>query len=233
MIALCREHADKADNGSFTDEQLRRFKAEGRGRGRAVSGRFEWMRRDLLAHVGGNAYLRTPVVLEVGGEKAIWFNRNEHDELLLNFDLPSLSTTPRASIRDNVWTVSPDNVAELICPPSGRKLYIEYANGDLFHAEFSTVDDAGALQERLVGFGGLDWLRVDYPLTVVELWEKASGTTLQLSPDGTNIGRMSSIRRSVSSDGGVGISLGAVTPATPRLPGEFLNAAKESPYFRG
>jgi hypothetical protein len=44
MIALCREHADKADHGSFTDDQLRELKQEGRSRAAEVRGRFDWMR---------------------------------------------------------------------------------------------------------------------------------------------------------------------------------------------
>lgn len=231
MIALCREHADKADNGSFTDEQLRRFKAEGRGRGLSVSGRFDWMRRDLLAVVGGNAFLRTPVVLEVDGDKAIWFNRNENGELLLNFAMPSLSATPRASIRDNVWTVAPEGVAELICPPSGRRLRVRYANGDLFHAEFSSVSDAAELQQRLVDFRHLERLAVDYPLTVVELWEQAGGTGLQLTPDGTRVGT-NQFKRQIVSNTPVGMVVNGAVPKRLALPPSFRAAASSSPHFR-
>jgi hypothetical protein len=46
MIAVCREHADKADHGSFTDDQLRELKREGRSRASQVRGRFDWMRQD-------------------------------------------------------------------------------------------------------------------------------------------------------------------------------------------
>jgi hypothetical protein len=44
MVALCREHHDKADAGAFTREQLRQLKTK-RAR---VTGRFDWMRQDLL-----------------------------------------------------------------------------------------------------------------------------------------------------------------------------------------
>src|SRR3984885_9748514 len=44
MIALCREHADQADNGAFTDHQLRELKITGKGRAHEVRGRFNWMR---------------------------------------------------------------------------------------------------------------------------------------------------------------------------------------------
>jgi hypothetical protein len=66
MIALCLDHASQADAGAFTDDQLRQMKRRGREASMAIQGRFEWMRRDLLAVVGGNFYYKTPVILEIG-----------------------------------------------------------------------------------------------------------------------------------------------------------------------
>lgn len=63
MIALCAMHHAKADSGTFTTDQLRSFKKEGSVRSVEIRGRFDWMRRDLLAVVGGNFYLETPVIL--------------------------------------------------------------------------------------------------------------------------------------------------------------------------
>jgi hypothetical protein len=45
MVALCREHHDKADAGAFTRDQLRQLKTK---RAHRVTGRFDWMRQDLL-----------------------------------------------------------------------------------------------------------------------------------------------------------------------------------------
>jgi hypothetical protein len=58
MIALCLDHAARADAGAFTNDQLRTLKREGRDRATAIRGRFDWMRRDLLAVVGGKFLLR-------------------------------------------------------------------------------------------------------------------------------------------------------------------------------
>jgi hypothetical protein len=129
MIALCREHADKADNGSFTNDQLRELKRVGRERAELVRGRFDWMRRDLLARVGGNFYYEQPVILQVGPVPCIWFNRDDDSHLLLNFRMPTLSGEPRAQIEDNWWSVLPD-VTECVCPPHGRLVEVSYQNGD-------------------------------------------------------------------------------------------------------
>ena len=60
MIALCLDHAAKADGGAFTDDQLRTLKKNGRQRAEEVRGQFDWMRRDLLAVVGGCFYYEQP-----------------------------------------------------------------------------------------------------------------------------------------------------------------------------
>jgi len=115
MIALCRVHADQADGGAFTDDQLRELKREGRERAEAIRGEFNWMRRDLLAIVGGNFYPNPRIILEVGGRPLVWFDRDEDGNLLLNFWMLSSDGSRRARILGNVWIVPPD-VADLECP---------------------------------------------------------------------------------------------------------------------
>src|SRR4029079_15500764 len=53
MLALCAEHHRKADAGAFTVEQLREMKKESPN---TVRGRFNWLRNELLAVVGGSFY---------------------------------------------------------------------------------------------------------------------------------------------------------------------------------
>src|SRR5215207_2549038 len=52
MIALCAEHASKADHGAFTDDQLRELKRIGRSRATEARARFDWIRRRVLGIVG-------------------------------------------------------------------------------------------------------------------------------------------------------------------------------------
>lgn len=232
MIALCREHADKADNGSYSNEQLRRFKMEGKGRGQHVSGRFDWMRQDLLAVVGGNAYLQTPVIVRVADRNVIWFGRNEHNELLLNFDMPTLSGEPRAKVRDNTWMVAPHGATRFECPPSGRRLRVQYSNGDLFHVEFSSVSGLKPLRTRLPSIMAPHDQDFDYPLTVVEISQTAAGSYLQLSPDRTLIGT-NSIQGSLFSNCGVGIQIDEPTPVMGvSSASRVLSEARKHPRFR-
>ena len=138
MIALCREHADKADHGSFTDDQLRELKRMGRSRAKLVRGQFDWMRRDLLAVVGGNFYYDQRVILRINDIPCIWFDRDEEDYSLLNFKMPTISGRPRAQVESNFWSVTPA-VDEVVCPPSGRLIEVAYPkNGDKFRVSSST-----------------------------------------------------------------------------------------------
>jgi hypothetical protein len=188
MIALCRPHADKADHGSFTDEQLTNLKATGRQRAHVVRGQFEWMRASLLAVVGGNFYLDSMTILEIGSKRCIWFDRDEDGYLLLNFDLPTLAKRPRVRMLDNTWFVSPD-VFECKCPPSGRLVEVNYHNGDRFKAEFRTIDSVVALDQLYPNAAVGNWSEmVTFPTTVVEITETSAGTSLSFTPTSTQIG---------------------------------------------
>lgn len=189
MIALCREHADKADNGAFTLEQLRDFKTNGANAAPGdVGGSFDWMRSDLLAVVGGNFYYRCPVILRLRDRRCIWFNRDDDGYLLLNFVMPSLTREPRGRIEDNFWTVTTE-ADEVVCPPSGRLVDVRYQNGDRFRAEFFNTETADNLLARYPGSSlEVAHRELVFPLTVVELWETAAGTKLEFGPAASQIG---------------------------------------------
>lgn len=188
MIALCREHADKAAHGAFTDDQLRQLKREGRARAANVRGRFEWMRRDLLAVVGGNFFHNPRVIFQIGDIPCIWFNRDEAGYLLLNFRMPTTSGQPRIQIDDNFWSASPE-VGDLVCPPTGKFLEVKYSNGDRFQARFFIVDSLASLDERYPPHAPRAWYgELQFPLTVVELWETAADTNIEFGPRFTRIG---------------------------------------------
>jgi hypothetical protein len=77
MIAICRDHHPEADQGAFTREDLHAFKEAGRDRGAVLEGRFNWMRRKLLAVVGGSFFLETPIIVQLFDHRLIWFSRDD------------------------------------------------------------------------------------------------------------------------------------------------------------
>jgi hypothetical protein len=185
MIALCGEHHAKADAGAFTLEQLRELKARGRQRANEVRGRFDWMRRDLLAVVGGNFYLDTPVIFKFRGEPAIWFNRDAEGYLLLNFRMLTLSGEPRVRVQDNFW-LPRGNPDELECPPNGRKLRIGYRNGDELRIEFFEIPDPDAFARRYRDSADLGH-ELPLPVTAVEILQNVGGTDVSFSAKETRL----------------------------------------------
>jgi hypothetical protein len=187
LIALCQEHASKADAGAFTIEQLRQLKQEGGARAAAITGKFDWMRRDLLAVVGGSFYYEAPIIFQIGDLPCIWFNRDENNYLLLNFWIPTISGEARARISDNFWFVPP-SIGDLDSPPNGRRLHIKYSNGDELRIEFFEINSAIDLATRYPNSHTQQWANgLTYPLTGVEIWEKAPGTPIEFGPTTTKM----------------------------------------------
>ncbi|WP_435601485.1 hypothetical protein [Streptomyces sp. C10-9-1] len=182
MVALCREHADKADNGAFTNDQIRTLKREGRSRASEVRGRFDWMRSKILTVVAGNFGYECYTALEVGGVKCIWFERDEDGYLLLNVKMPTLAQRPRAEIERNAWTVS-SGAHEVLCPPSGRLVEVKYENGDRFRVEFFILESSEEFASRYPHVARFKELP-EYPLTAVEIYETIAGAGVSFTPRG-------------------------------------------------
>lgn len=64
MIALCTHHHKKADGGTYTVDQLHALKKD-KANANLVKGNLEWLRKDLLAVVGGNFYYETPRIITI------------------------------------------------------------------------------------------------------------------------------------------------------------------------
>jgi hypothetical protein len=103
MIALCGVHHPQADAGSWTAEQLRALKLRGRDRADEVRGHLNWLRRELLAVVGGNFYYETLRIFEYRSQPIIWFSRDDDGYLRLNVRMLTTSGQQRLEIIDSDW----------------------------------------------------------------------------------------------------------------------------------
>lgn len=207
MIALCGEHHPKADAGAFTKEQLHRLKTSGRSRAHEVKGRFDWMRRDLLAVVGGSMFLRVPVVLQFRDEPMIWFNRDDEGYLLLNCRMLSGSGEPRLRIQDNFWFPRghPDEVES---PPSGRKLRVGYKNGDRLSVEFFDVPASEDLFKRYPNANPHAAEVIQFPVVAVNVSFAVGGTEICFSPEKAVLPRQNLLVGGIIADCGVGVAFG-------------------------
>jgi hypothetical protein len=184
MVALCATHHAKAD--AWSVEQLRQMKANaGRAAGE-VRGRFEWMREDVLAVVGGNYYYETPNMVVFRDQPLIWFERDDERRLLLNLNMLSTSGEPRTSLVNNDWLLrgEPEDVES---PPNGSNLRVRYANGDDVSIRFREWSDAGALakiHERALVLGD----ELTFPLVTAEVSMFIGGTDQGFRPGETKLG---------------------------------------------
>lgn len=205
MVALCRDHHPEADADAFTTELLREMKREGRDRNKAIGARFNWMRDELLAVVGGNFYYETPIVVRVQHLPIVWFNRDPSGRLLVNLQLLSTSGQPRMVMMDNFWLTTGTDESEIVCPPSGRLVSAKYPNGDQLKVEFRQLASLAELDRRYASAGlpagvkkrfealgmplpdtrtshseSVDRLGIAFPLAAVEITMEMAGTELRL-----------------------------------------------------
>lgn len=122
MIALCLEHHKAADNGSFTNNQLRQLKANPH-RAEKVCGRFLFHRDRLLLFAGVCAEA-TETIVEVRGQKLLFLTRDERG-WMVNLTIPNADGDPIFEMRDNCWTVLPD-LFDVSCPPASDRLELWY-----------------------------------------------------------------------------------------------------------
>jgi hypothetical protein len=124
MVALCAQHHGEADNGAFTDQQLRGFKDNRlNGARKRLEGRFNWRRERLFVIAGRNLWIGCKVLLKCAGQRIIWLTTNEDGYELLNLDLYDRDGKARLRMRSNDWLVD-DEVGDLECPPNGASLEV-------------------------------------------------------------------------------------------------------------
>lgn len=185
MIALCPEHHRKADSGAFTKEQLSQFKRNANRVDKDVIGRFDWLRNDLLAIVGGSFYYRTLRILVYRNQPIIWFNRDDKGNLLLNVRMLTTSNEDRAVIEDNFW-IKRGTPTDLESPPSGKLLRIYYRNGDHLRIEFFELKTIQDISKNYSDADPRQW-RIMFPVTAVEIHYRIGNTAIEFGPRWTKL----------------------------------------------
>jgi hypothetical protein len=200
MVALCAEHHAKA--AALTVEQCRALKQAHQTRDE-VRGRFEWMREEVLAIVGGNYYHETPVIVEFRNEPMIWFERDDDNTLLLNLRVLTASGEPRTRLLNNDWFIRGDP-EDVESPPNGSYLRVWYRNGDDVSIRFRQWRAAAELISTHVKARPLlDFMQ--FPLVSAEIQMAVGGTDIRLGPHSTTIAGMTMTGNAVSRCG-VGLS---------------------------
>lgn len=189
MIALCRGHHIQADNHAFTVTQLRGLKRHPHDQN-VVRGRFEWMRQELIAVVGGNLYQDCSVIFRWKDEPMIWFRRDGDGYLLLNLTMPSSDGSRRAGITDNNW-FNAGLADDIEAPPSARSVRIRHEGGESLTIEFSEVKDADRLEKRYSNIPREYWgAKIKFPITAVEVTCRVPKLNIDFGPRMTELDEM-------------------------------------------
>lgn len=172
MIALCATHHAKAD--AWTIEQCRELKKNPSTT--QVNGRFEWMRRKIVAIIGGNYYYETPHMVVVEERPLVWFERDDRGYLLLSFRMLTTSGEPRTELLANDWNIL-GNPSDVESPPNGSRLRVKYDNGDevkVLFKEWRSPSDLRQVHPRILSLGD----ELEFPLVTAELHMSIGGTGL-------------------------------------------------------
>lgn len=184
MIALCHHHHTIAD-AALTTDQWRRLKVRARVNAPEVRGRFAWKRESLLARIGGLNCLWTAdfkgtmVVFRHWSQPVVWFTRDSEGYQLLNIRMLTISGEPRVRMNDNFWTRIGSPI-DVVCPPSGRLLQIEYANGDLLKIEYRERSTPPSFFMGMTDF--------PMPSTTLDVHLSVGGTSIKFGPEPAMLG---------------------------------------------
>lgn len=182
MIALCAQHHKKADGGAYTAEQLHALKRD-KTNADLVKGNLDWLRKDLLAVVGGNFYYETPKVITIDGIDLVSLVRDKEGYLRLNVNMLSLESEERIIIEDSSW----ENIGspvDLRSPPQGKELEVKYANGDYLYLRFVELKTEVAAIKR---YDRDIFSDLTFPLTAVEVNMTIAGTNIALTSESSQI----------------------------------------------
>lgn len=201
MIALCHEHYKKAENNTYTVDNLHEVK-ENKKQLSAVNCNLKWLDKNILSIVGDNAFYDTPIPIQIDGHNIIKFTRDDYGAQKLSIEMLSTLPEERAIIDENSW----ENIGSpivLISPPTGKELAIKYNNGDYLYLKFKEVDD----QKMLRHYYGIDMFgMIDFPITVVEINMKIAGTNIEFKTSGIDTLR-STFSKNISIGCAIGLSI--------------------------
>ncbi|MDO4820878.1 MAG: hypothetical protein Q4A03_02360 [Rothia sp. (in: high G+C Gram-positive bacteria)] len=141
MIALCATHHAKAD--AFTVKQMREFKNNAQNE--IVKGRFEWLRDEVLARIGGNYFFKNQVELRICDVDVVWFERDDAGNLCLNINFIEVRGQKlwvHPIMRNNDWIFN-TNVLDIDCKASGKELEVKFYDGSMVSIAFKEIKTPG------------------------------------------------------------------------------------------
>ena len=147
IIALCLDHAGKADGGAFTDDQLWEMKQAPFLRGNLVVGRNHWLRRNTVLRAGSNTFVNIASLVTVDEQRVIWFDRSPEGYLQLSMNVFDAKGKPLFVMDNNDWLVF-GPLSDLEAKPQGRELNVKSeVDGFWMKLRFENLEEASFRSE--------------------------------------------------------------------------------------
>ena len=119
MIALCEHHHNEADVGTYTCDQLYKFKREAAVT--EVRGNVNWRREKTIFRAGTCLFVSSDVVLYSRGKRLVWLSKSQEGFDLLNLDLFTPGGELLFQMREHDWLLLPP-VQDFEAQPHGHSI---------------------------------------------------------------------------------------------------------------
>lgn len=148
MIALCLHHHKAADNGAYTNDQLKKLKSKPYlSNDDLLVGKISWKRDNILFDVGGNYYLGASEIHLRKDEKLIWLEFDNDGNIMINFNIKDREGNLVFSMRNNDWIVS-TSLQDIESPPAMKTIKLQDANKNIrLNIDFKSYSIEKFIQE--------------------------------------------------------------------------------------
>lgn len=123
IIALCREHHDKAEGGHYTKEYLRELKA-GSYSVTDIKEHFPWARGQFIVRVGGLYCGGSDTVIRVDEEPVVQISTSDGGLLSVSFVLRSKDGQTVATMNNNIFELGPRPPADLLTTTTATRIKV-------------------------------------------------------------------------------------------------------------
>jgi len=131
MIALCREHADEADNDNWPPERLRGLKNTPHSVGDIRGSLPSWQHENILVRLGGSYVGGSEVVIAIEDQPLVRLRRNSVGLLALSFNQWDIAGNPLLTMIDNVLELYPNSVHDFVATARKRKVKLWLSEEDV------------------------------------------------------------------------------------------------------
>lgn len=133
MIALCANHAQKADSGVYTKEQLKRWKANPFVKDR-ISEQWPWEPENLVFLMGGCVFFGVRPLLTLRGRKVFCATREIRPwastaSVVFDLDLVDPEGHPIVEMKRNWLTIHTDRLDDLRFTPGSKQFCVSHISG--------------------------------------------------------------------------------------------------------